>query len=323
MCDVEHIVPVEGFGENRIMQRMLQMNLEKLDPSCYLSYKSAKESYEYLQKKLNLFESIQKYPVDLIENYFFELKQKINGSKNDLKQEIDDHYEKLFHELELHRIECIKDSEKNKELSHDELNYLKQAADIDFKILEMNETKWKDIEKKSKALTHKIEFKITETINYFLLNKTYDFVSPFVKLGHLMVKPVESLTDFNQNVSQINNSLVNKLLEGNWEKYKLINYDEIKYDVNESQLNHLDTDDFIKQMLMDASQIKHLNFIKKMESDLKPIKNYIILRRDDFNYDNHAVICVVYKNVNPNYQNEFLNNLGFAILLKNPQFEKI
>ena len=138
-----------------------------------------------------------------------------------------------------------------------------------------------------------------------------------------MVKPVESLTDFNQNVSQINNSLVNKLLEGNWEKYKLINYDEIKYDVNESQLNHLDTDDFIKQMLMDASQIKHLNFIKKMESDLKPIKNYIILRRDDFNYDNQAVICVVYKNVNPNYQNEFLNNLGFAILLKNPQFEKI
>lgn len=316
LCMGEHEIPEEGFPENRAIQRMIQMSLNKLDSDSCHFYKNARISFGELFNKLKLFESIQNDPNNLIEGYFSDLIHNIKTSRSDLHKEIDDYYDKLLEDMQLNMNECIRSSEYSKSLTSDELFYFQNEVSKAFKMSDLNETKWKDIEIKTKIQINKIGYVIKETINQLLLNKSYKFKSPEVQFNYMNVQSVENFNSLNEHIMKINESLEKRLEEGVWKKYKLIDYDDIKYDITEQHLNQLEADDQIKSILMDPSQIEHLNLIKRLESDSKQIKHYVFLRNKDSNVQNNVIMSVVYKNYNLNYAHEFINKLGFIILIK-------
>ena len=75
-------------------------------------------------------------------------------------------------------------------------------------MLDTDEHKWQNIETKSKILLNKIEFKLKEIKDFFLLSKQYEFKQPELKidasfLGLLEMNRTENMLNFNKEITKL------------------------------------------------------------------------------------------------------------------------
>lgn len=76
----------------------------------------------------------------------------------------------------------------------------------------------------------------------------------------------------------------------------------------------------IKSILSNYDQSDHLKYISSVEMGKK---NYTVVTSAELNNEEGCYFFRILKDFNPHYSHEFLNDLGFLILVKNPKFEKI
>ena len=83
-CNEEHKIPAKSFPANKAIEKLLEMNLDKLDLG--KAHRNAKISYTNLNAKLDVFVHLQNDPVYFIADYFSELINKVSqltiGKKN-------------------------------------------------------------------------------------------------------------------------------------------------------------------------------------------------------------------------------------------------
>jgi hypothetical protein len=331
VCNNMHILPDEGFPINKTIEKMLQINLDKLDRG--ESWKNAKLAFDLLNLKFKSFEVIKNDPDFYIDEYFAEITNKIDIRREEVKLEVDNHFDKLLNYIKLTKKICNEMSETNKKVLNDEIDYFQkeiEAFDKDLKMLDSDDLKWKNIEAKTKILINKIDFNLKEMKNYFLLDQSYDYVCPKAKfdaniLGHLEIIHNDNLFNLNEDIDKFNQSVMVKLNDGGLKKYKLIDYDEIiswpnfspeQIDKVKSRLKLLE-----RTVVTNVDQIGHTGFIKSIESKNKQIKNYIIASPRHLRSGDRYV--TILKELNPNFAHEFLTGLGFGIVIKNGKFQQI
>jgi hypothetical protein len=308
---------------------MLDINIDRLDRG--EAFKNAKSSFEALNAKFETYELINTVPAFFIDEYFSNVINEIDLRRDEIKLEIDNYYDKLINDLKESQKSCVNMCEYNRRVSHEELKYFRKEVETfnkDLKMLDLDDNKWKKIELKTKMLVNKIEFKLKEVKDFFLLSKKYEFKQPEMNLndkclGSLEIKPTENLLNFNKEISKLKQDFQNKLAEGSSKKYKIVNYDEIKTwcECSEHvQKQHKIDDQIIKNILSNMDQSEHLKFINSIESTKK---NYTIVTSAELNNEEGCYFFRILKDFNPTYSHEFLNDLGFLILVKNPKFEKL
>lgn len=285
---------------------------------------------------MDSFELVNKDPAFFIDEYFSDLVNKIDLRREELKLDIDNHYDKINQELNAIKKECVEISEQNKSISNDEIKCLRNEVeqfDKSLKMLDLDENKWKAIEIKSKILFNKIELKLKELKNYFLLGKSYYFKLPKVKLdatilGQLEIKPNENMLNYNKEITKLNQIIKNQLNDGRLKKFKLISYDEIRpwceISCDEQEGYKFGYGSLLARIVRDKDQcryLKVLNEIERHNGDNKE-KHYTIVSSNELSTQN----CwkgFVYKHHNAEFQHEFLNDFGFAISVRNPRFEEL
>lgn len=306
---------------NKAIQKMLDINIDRLDRG--EAYKNAKASFEVLNSKFETYELVNTVPAFFIDEYFSNVINEIDLRRDEIKLEIDNYYDKIINDLKQAQKSCVVMSESNRRVSNDELKFFRKEVESfnkDLKMLDLDEHKWKNIETKSKILVNKIEFKLKEIKEFFLLSKSYEFKQPEVKLdasilGKLDVKPLENLLNFNREIMKLKQDFQNKLNEGSSKKYKITTYDDIKTwsECSEHvQKQHKIDDVVIKNILANSDQSDHLKFINGLEA-IK--KNYTVVTSAELSNDEGCYFFRILKDFNQSYSHEFLNDLGFLILV--------
>jgi hypothetical protein len=160
----------------------------------------------------------------------------IDLRREEIKLEIDNYYDSMINDLKQAQIDSLFMSEANKKVSIDELKFFKREVksfNKDLRMLDTDEHKWQSIETKSKILLNKIEFKLKEIKDFFLLSKQYEFKQPEFKLdaahlGSLEMRPTENLLNFNKEITKLKQDFQCKLDDGSSRKYKITTYEDIK-----------------------------------------------------------------------------------------------
>ena len=331
ICAKEHIFPDGGFPINKTIQKMLQIHLDRLDRG--ESFKNAKLSFDLLSAKYKSFELINQDPAFFIDEYFADLVNKIDIKREEVKLEIDNHYDKLLNYLKLTKNISQEMADTNKNILTNDLKYLKNEIDLfdkDLKMLDIDEIRWNNIESKTKILINKIDYNLKELKNYFLLDQSYEFICPLVRfdanfLGHLEIVHNDNILNFNDDIQRFNQSVQTKLVDGSLKKYKLVDYDEIKtwQDFSPDQQEKIKSKLKLleKTIVTNIDQIEHTNFIKSIEYDTDTIKNYIIASPRELKTGDRYI--TILKELNPCFNHEFLTDLGFGVVIINGKFEQI
>ncbi len=332
-CNNEHVIPENNFPSNKIAQKMLHINLDRLDRG--EAYKNARISFDIFNSKLESLEVINKDPGYFIDEYFSELINDVDLRREELKLEVDNYCDQIITDLEHSKIQCIENVSKQK-VSSEELSYFKSVSELfkkDFKMLDLDEQRWKAIEMKSKILINKIDHEIKEMKTYLLMNKLYEFKAPEVlfdpkNVCDLEIRNVDSLMNIADEINDLKTSIKHKIETGRRKKYRLKDYEKLKTwnDLNsdeQEKLRESFSPPFLEQILTNCDQCEHLKFINEIEKNPKNIKKYTVISKHDLNQDSCWRYFIIFKHLNPSYQHEFLNNFGFVVLIKDAKYERI
>ncbi len=138
-------------------------------------------------------------------------------------------------------------------------------------------------------------------------------------------KSFETFKELNKiEIVEFNKRLLDKKIT----KFKLIDYERIESWENlsraqrenfESHLNKFSEN--FRKSLNNYEQNRHLKIILDYEkmNPIKTIKNYVIITNCEFRVG--LVPIHIYKVLNPNFKQEFINDFGFILFIKNPKTE--
>jgi hypothetical protein len=179
-CEESLIVPKNGFPVDKDMKKLIEIGLNKLDFGQIFS--KANESVKSLNKTIAKLERLNSNPQTFINNYYDELKAKIDEKRNFLKSEIDKNYEQIIAEISTYENECLKlvpigqnqlDTSIEKEIEIAKIysdNFISSLSS-----LVVDEEEWEEIAIKSKFLRSKLNLELSNLEEKCLLNKVYSF----------------------------------------------------------------------------------------------------------------------------------------------------
>lgn len=299
------------------------------------AYKNAKISFDIFNSKLESLELINKDPAFFIDQYFSDLINDVDLRREEYKLEIDNYCDQIINDLSISKSICF-ENVLNKHVECEELPYFKNLAETfrkDFKMLDINENRWKSIESKSKILINKIDHELKEMKNYLLLNKLYEFKQPEIlfdpkSVCDLEIRTVENLLNLNDEIKELKKSLKNKIDGGRRKKFRIKEYDKLKIwdeltNDEQEKLKASFSPMFLEKILTNTDQCEHLKFVNEIEKNPKALKKYTVISKHDLITDNCWRYFIVFKDLNPNYQHEFLNDFGFVVLVKDAKYEKV
>lgn len=358
-CDEEHKLPsgkANCFPPNKAIEKLLEMNLDKLDLG--KAHRNAKVSFGNLSSKLDVFVHLHNDPIFYINEYFSDLINKIDLSREQVLLKINDFYDKMISDLKYNQTVCEQtalNSNKTEVCKRNScyLSHLKKILnkwDTELNTIDFGgDKKWKNIDSEAKKLIDNIQFKIDLVKKSLLLNTSYDFKTNEIFIdpewfGQLSITTNERPLGFSKEIIAFNRHLIEK---DNYSYYKLIDYQELigtwedltefKQDEWNSRLRQfnetnlkLDESNF-ESLFQDQEQNDHVKHIieseKKYSPGLKKSYNVVIWDNmwdfgspDSFVFD---YFVPVFKILNPEYQHEFKNDLGFGLFFRNAIFQRI
>ena len=113
-CSVTHHIPEDGFSLNKAMTKMIDSHF-KLDPL----RKKVTESFENLTDSIKKYEDIE--PEVYIDGYFYEIRNKVDLHREELKKDIDDKSDEIIRILKEKEEKCKLNAKKIEKINLDEL----------------------------------------------------------------------------------------------------------------------------------------------------------------------------------------------------------
>jgi len=155
LCDGSHIVPKEGFLENRIVKDMLENRANEINLN-FSKFKDYKKIIQDLNENLREIETIQKDPENYISEYFGELTRQVDLRRETLIRDIHKYSDELIQKIEKLKQDSVAKSKETTKINKvletikPKLNELNSM----FNSLEIDDIKHEEImsKKKSKEL---------------------------------------------------------------------------------------------------------------------------------------------------------------------------
>jgi len=174
-CSGTHIVPKEGFLENRIVKHQLDLEINKINLN-FSQFKDYNKIIKDLNKNLNEIETIQKDPENYISEYFGELTRQVDLRRETLIEDIHRYSDELVQKIEKLKQDCVAKSKEATKIT-DELDTIKakmNELNSTFNSLEIDDIKHEEImsQKQSKELNDLME-PVLEKYKFDLQGKKY------------------------------------------------------------------------------------------------------------------------------------------------------
>jgi len=173
-CSGAHLVPKEGFLENRIVKHQLDFEINNIN----LNFSQFNDYYKIIQdlkKNLKEIELIRKDPEDYIAEYFGELTRQVDLRRETLIRDINEYSEELIQTIERLKQECVaKSKEAIKIKDFDTIKAKMNELNSMFNSLENYDIKQEEImsQKKSKEL-NELMGPVLKQCKYELQGKKY------------------------------------------------------------------------------------------------------------------------------------------------------
>jgi len=174
-CTGTHIVPKEGFIENRIVKHQLDLEANKTSLN-FSQFNGYKKIIQDFNDNLKEIESIRKDPENFITEYFGELTRQVDMRRETLIEDIHKYSDKLIQKIEKLKQDCVAKSKEATKIT-DELDTIKakmNELNSTFNSLEIDDIKHEEImsQKQSKELNDLME-PVLEKYKFDLQGKKY------------------------------------------------------------------------------------------------------------------------------------------------------
>lgn len=196
LCDREHQKPIDGFPIVKPLAEMMELRADRL--SFGKNFEYGKNLLVSLEKLLKQFSLINNDPKLFIHEYFNDLKKKCNQKREEIKSEIDNHYDQILKEIDKYQKDCeisskiIDDMFTDIELHKNNLkDWIKE-----YDTTSINEETRNRIIFESKSTKLKLEDQFGVYKNRLLKNMSYRIehydISEKKKLGYLVAEKISS-----------------------------------------------------------------------------------------------------------------------------------
>jgi len=111
LCDGSHIVPKEGFLENRIVKNQLDLRVDNINLN-FSQFKNNNKIIQDLNNKLKEMEAIRKDPENYISEYFGELTRQVDLRRETLIEDIHKYSDELIQKIEKLKQDCVSKSKE-------------------------------------------------------------------------------------------------------------------------------------------------------------------------------------------------------------------
>ena len=180
ICQEEHFIPRNGFVVNDRLQDLVELQLNKLEPSPL--FEECKKELENAKENLTKIESIENNAENYVFDYFEDIKKKVEKRRDDLKLKIDKYSDDIIESVEIGQMNNMNLSKEivqirsNIEKSKAELN----KSMLQFDTLEFNDKKFEEIKTNVAVVNQEFHKILAEYQNSLIGNKKYTF--EFVEL---------------------------------------------------------------------------------------------------------------------------------------------
>ena len=175
ICQGEHFIPKDGFVVSDRLQDLLDVELNKLEPSPM--FDECRKTLEEAMANLINIEQIETTPESYIYDYFEEIKRQVDLRREDLKYKIDIYSDEIIKSIETTQTNCMKLSKEVEKITYN-IDKLKKELNelvVKFDTLKFDDEKFKGIKSTVSVLNQEFK-KVISEIQYSLLdNKVFTF----------------------------------------------------------------------------------------------------------------------------------------------------
>ena len=180
ICQEEHVIPKNGFVVNNRLQDLLDVELNKFEPSPV--FDECMKELEEAKASVLKIEQLETNPESYIYDYFEDIKNQVDLRREDLKFKIDTYSDDIIKSIETTQTNCMKMSKEIEKITHNIDKSKKELNEMimKFDTLKFDDEKFKGIKTTVSVLNHEFKKVITD-VQYSLLGNN-EFVFQFKEL---------------------------------------------------------------------------------------------------------------------------------------------
>jgi len=146
ICSGTHLVPKEGFLENRIVKDLLENRANEINLN-FSKFKEYKKIIQDLNGNLREIETIQKDPENYIFEYFGELTRQVDLRRENVIRDIHKYSDELIQKIEKLKQDCVAKSKETTKITEVLETIKPKMNDLNsmFNSLEIDDIKLKEI----------------------------------------------------------------------------------------------------------------------------------------------------------------------------------
>lgn len=200
LCDREHQKPLDGFPIVRPLAEMMELRADRL--SFGKNFEYGKNLLVAVEKLLRQFSLINSDPKSFIHDYFNELRKKCNLKREEIKSEIDNHYDQMLKEIDKYQKECDASCKIVDDMFTDIESYKNNLKDWikEYDTTSINEESRNRIIFESKSTKLKLDDQLGFYKNKLLKNMSYRIehydISDKKKLGYIVAEKIQASNKF-------------------------------------------------------------------------------------------------------------------------------
>ena len=175
ICQEEHVIPKNGFVVNNRLQDLLDVELNKFEPSPV--FDECMKELEEAKASVLKIEQLETNPESYIYDYFEDIKNQVDLRREDLKFKIDTYSDDIIKYIETTQTNCMKMSKEIEKITHNIDKSKKELNELimKFDTLKFDDEKYKGIKTTVSILNQDFK-KVISDVQYSLLgNKEFAF----------------------------------------------------------------------------------------------------------------------------------------------------
>jgi len=152
LCSGTHLIPLEGFLENRIVKDLLENRANEINLN-FSKFKEYKKIIQDLNENLSEIETIQKDPENYLSEYFGELTRQVDLRRVTVIRDIHKYSDELIQKIEKLKQDCVEKSKEATKITQVLETIKPKMNDLNsmFHSLEIDDIKHEEIMSKKKS----------------------------------------------------------------------------------------------------------------------------------------------------------------------------
>ncbi len=187
LCSEQHLLPKNGFPANKVLNNLLEIQLNTLNMDKVSYFKDCKNMIQKLKANLEEIEVIQSNPTAFIAQVFDRLKRQVYRRRDEITLQIDECSNAIIEEVEKYHKECAANVNTNTEATEmiDLCKSMLEELILKFDSFQIDNTKYEEILKNCKELKKNLNT-IAGDYKYDLVGKqSYSLVIPELKIDEV------------------------------------------------------------------------------------------------------------------------------------------